>query len=72
MADPVNDKDPVNAGKYLVQIVWVGLEDEKPTWEPVSAIYANATKYHKMKLKRMLRLNRVAKQVLKHMNGVRL
>ena len=57
-------KDPERVGEYRVQIVWVGLEDEEPTWEPMSTVYAYAPKYLEQKLRR-IRLNRVTKRALK-------
>ena len=57
-------KDPARVGEYRVQIAWVGLEDEEPTWEPMSTVYADAPKYLEQKLRRM-RLNSVTKHALK-------
>ena len=31
-------EDPLNAGDYKVQVAWVGLDDEDPTWEPVEVM----------------------------------
>ena len=50
--------------EYRVQIAWVGLEDEEPTWETMSTVYADAPKYLEQKLRRM-RLNSVTKRALK-------
>ena len=45
MADVVDvGTDPERPGEYRVQIAWLCFEDEKPTWEPVSTIYEDATK----------------------------
>ena len=38
-------KDSERPGEYRVRIAWFGLEDEEPTWEPVSTMYENAPKY---------------------------
>ncbi|CAN0470129.1 unnamed protein product, partial [Ascophyllum nodosum] len=38
-------KDPARVGEYRVQIAWDGLENEEPTWEPMSTVYADAPKY---------------------------
>ena len=57
-------KDPARVGEYRVQIAWVDLEDEEPTWEPMSTVYADAPKYLEQKLRRM-RLNSVTKRALK-------
>ena len=57
-------KDPVRMGGYRVQIAWVSLESEEPTWEPMSTVYADAPKYLEQKLWRM-RLNSVTKRALK-------
>ncbi|CAN0328324.1 unnamed protein product, partial [Ascophyllum nodosum] len=46
-------KDPARVKEYPVQIAWVGLEDEEPTWEPMSTVYADAPKYLEQKLRRM-------------------
>ena len=54
-----------------MQIAWVGLEDEEPTWEPMSTAYADAPKYLERKLRRM-RLNSVAKRALKRKYGMNL
>ena len=57
-------KDPARVGEYRVQIAWVDLEDEEPTWEPMSTVYADAPKYLEQKLRRM-QLNSVTKRALK-------
>ncbi|CAN0399820.1 unnamed protein product, partial [Ascophyllum nodosum] len=44
-------KDPARVGEYRVQIAWVGLEDEEPTWEPMSTVYADAPRYLEQKLR---------------------
>ena len=64
-------KDPARVGEYWVQIAWVGLEDEEPTWEPMSTVYADALKYLDQKLRRM-RLKSVAKRALKRKYGMNL
>ena len=64
-------KDPARVGKYRVQIAWVGLEDEGPTWEPMSTVYADAPKYVEQKLRRM-RLDSVTKRALKWNYGTNL
>ena len=46
-----------------MHIAWVGLEDEEPTWEPMSTVYADASKYLEQKLRRMP-LNSVTKRAL--------
>ena len=72
MADVVNvGKGPERPGEYRVQVTWIGLEDEEPTWEPVSTIYEDDPKYLAKKLKKM-RLNRAIKQALKQTYGLRL
>ncbi|CAN0391024.1 unnamed protein product, partial [Ascophyllum nodosum] len=48
--------DVISVGKdpaRRVQIAWVGLEDEEPTWEPMSTVYADAPRYLEQKLRRM-------------------
>ena len=65
IADVINiGKDAARVGEYLVQITWVGLEDEEPTWKPMSTVYADAPRYLEQKLRRM-RLNSVTKRALK-------
>ena len=64
-------KDPARVGEYRVQIAWVGLKDEEPTWEPMSTFYADAPKYLEQKL-RMMRLNSVTKRALKRKYGMNL
>ena len=64
-------KDPVRVGEYRVQIAWVGREDEEPTWEPMSIVYADAPKYLEQKLRRM-RLNGMTKRALKRKYGMNL
>ena len=54
-------KDLARVGEYRVQIAWVGLEDEEPTWEPMSTVYVDAPKYLEQKLRRML-FNSVTKR----------
>ena len=62
-------KDPAQVGEYWVQIAWVGFEDEEPTWEPMSTVYADAPKYPDKKLRRM-RLNSLTKRGLKRNHGM--
>ena len=57
-------KDPARVGEYRVQIAWVVLEDEEPTWEPMSTVYADAPNYLEQRLRRM-RLKSVTKRALK-------
>ena len=57
-------KGPARVGEYRVKIAWIGLEDEEPTWEPMSSVYADAPKHREQKLRRM-RLNSVTKRALK-------
>ena len=57
-------KDPARVGEYRVKIAWIGLEDEEPTWEPMSTVYADAPKSLEQKL-RKIRLNSVTKRALK-------
>ena len=64
-------KDPARVREYRVHIAWVGLEDEKPTWEPMSTVYADAPKYIEQKLRRM-RLNSMTKRALKRKYGTNL
>ena len=46
MADVVDvGKDLERPEEHRVQVTWVGLEDEEPTWEPVSTIYEDNSKY---------------------------
>ena len=72
MADVVNvGKGPERPGEYRVQVTWIGLEDEEPTWEPVSTIYGDAPKYLEERLKTM-RLNMATKQAFKQTYGLRL
>ena len=62
-------KDPAQVGEYRVEIAWVGLEDEEPTWEPMSTVYVDAPKYLEQKLRRMRR-NSVTKRALKRKYGM--
>ena len=62
-------KDPARVGEYRVKIACVGPEDEEPTWEPMSTVYADAPKYLEQKLRRM-RLNSGTKRALKRKYGV--
>ena len=72
VADVINvGKDPTLVGGHRVQIAWVGHEDEEPTREPMSTVYADAPKYLEQKLRRM-RLNTVTKRALKRKYGVNL
>ena len=54
-----------------MQIAGVGLEDEKPTWEPMSIVYADAPKHLEQKL-RTMRINSVTKRALKRKYGINL
>ena len=63
--------DSERPGEYRVQVTWVGLEDEEPTWEPVSTIYEDVPKYLEKKLKKM-KLNKATKKALKQTYGLRL
>ena len=62
-------KDPARVGECRVQIAWVGLENEKPTWEPMSIVYADAPKYPEQNLRR-IQLNSVTKRALKRKYGM--
>ena len=57
-------KDPARGGEYGVQIAWVGLEDEEPTGEPMSTVYADAPKYLEQQKLRRMRVNNVTKRAL--------
>ena len=46
-------KGPARVEEYRVQIAWVGLDDEEPTWKPMPTIYADAPKYLGQKLRRV-------------------
>ena len=57
--DLVADSD-----EYVVKVKWLGLDEEETSWEPVSAIYADAPKYVVAQL-RKLRLTKEARDDLK-------
>ena len=64
-------KDPVRVGEYRVQIARVCLEGEEPTWEPMSTVYADASRYLEQTL-RIMRLGSVTKRALKQNFGMNL
>ena len=64
-------KDPVRVGEYRVQIARVFLEGEETTWEPMSTVYADASKYLEQRL-RLMQLDSVTKRALKQKIGMNL
>lgn len=52
MTDVISiDRDLARMGEYWVQIAWIGLEYEVPTWELMSTIYADVSMYLEKKLR---------------------
>lgn len=64
-------KDTARVGEHQLQIASVGLEDDGPTWELMSAIYANASMYLEQNL-RMMRLNSATKRAIERKYGMNL
>ena len=58
------DEDPLKARDYKVQVAWVGLDDENPTWKPVEVMFKDVPKFLVRKLKQM-RLPKCAKNALR-------
>ena len=58
-------KDLARVGEYRVQIARVGVEEDEPTWEPMSTVCADAPKYLDQKLRRMRVNSSVTKRALK-------
>ena len=56
--------------EYVVKVKWVGLDEEKTTWEPGSTIYAYAPKYVVAQL-RKLRLTKEVRDDLKKKYGMK-
>lgn len=46
----------VEQGEYQVQVTWAELEGEDSTWEPLSVICHNASRYVERGLKKQTRL----------------
>ena len=62
-------EDPLKAGDYKVQVAWVVLDDEDPTWEPIKAMFKNVPKFPVRKLKQMWLPKRV-KNALRQRYGI--
>ena len=63
-------EDPLKAGDYKVQVAWVGLDDEDPTWEPVKVMFRDVTKFLVRKLKQM-RLHKRVRNALRQRYGMK-
>ena len=63
-------EDPLNAGDYKVQVAWVGLDDEDPTWELVEVMFKDVPKYLVRKLKQM-RLPKRVRNALRQRYGMK-
>ena len=63
-------EDPLNAGDYKVQVAWVGLDDEDPTWEPVEVMFKDVPKFLVRKLKQM-RLPKRVRNALRQRYGMK-
>ena len=61
-------EDPLKAGDYKVQVAWVSLDDEDPTWEPLDVMFKDVPKFLVRKLKQM-RLPKRAKNALGSVMG---
>ena len=61
---------PLNAGDYKVQVAWVGLYDEDPTWEPVEVMFKDVPKLLVRKLKQM-RLPKRVRNALRQRYGMK-
>ena len=64
-------EDPLSAGYYKVQVAWVGLDDEDPTWEPVGAMFKGLPKFLVRKLKQM-RLPKCVRNALRQRYGMKI
>ena len=56
--------------EYVVNVKWIGLDEEETTWEPVFTIYADAPKYVLAQL-RKLRLTKEVRDHLKKTYGMK-
>ena len=63
-------EDPLKARDYKVQVAWVGLYDENPTWEPVEVMFRDVSKFRVRKLKQM-RLPKRVKISLRQRYGMK-
>ena len=63
-------EDPLKARDYKVQVAWVGLYDENPTWEPVEVMFRDVSKFLVRKLKQM-RLPKRVKNSLRQRYGMK-
>ena len=63
--------DPLNAGDYKVQIAWVGLDDEDPTWESVEIMFKDVPKFLVRKLEQM-RLPKRVRNALRQRYGIKI
>lgn len=61
-------EDPLKAEDYKVQVVWVGLEEEEPTQEPLAVIVKYVTKFLVRRLTQM-RLAKPVKNALRQRVG---
>ena len=64
-------EDLLNAGDYKVQVAWVGLDDEDPTWEPVEVMFKEVPKFLVRKLKQM-RLPKRVRNALRQRYGMKI
>ena len=62
-------EDPFNAGDYKVQVAWVDLDNEDPTWEPVEVMFKDVPKLLVRKLKHM-RLPKRVRNALRQRYGM--
>ncbi|CAM9748185.1 unnamed protein product [Ascophyllum nodosum] len=63
-------EDPLKARDYMVQVTWVGLDNEDPTWEPVEVIFKDVPKFLVRKLKQVWLPKRV-KNALRQRYGIK-
>ena len=52
---------PLKTGDYKVQVAWVDLDDEDPTWEPVGVVFKDVSKFIVRKLKQVRLPKRIKK-----------
>ena len=53
-----------------MQVAWVGLDDEDPTWEPVEVMFKDVPKFLVRKLKQM-RLPKRVRNALRQRYGMK-
>ena len=64
-------EDLLKAGDFKVQVAWVNLDNEKPTWEPVEVMFKDTPNFRGRKLEQM-RLPKQVKNALRQRYGMKI